>query len=96
MGNNLRVQDLIIHGETEDKTFYDIIENSGPIGFKTFDQEIISKYQEGLISEESAMLYASKRSVVQRGLDQIKGRRGEKTTDIEGLALDQEYEKPFK
>jgi twitching motility protein PilT len=91
--NNLRVQDLIIHGETEDKTFYEIIESSRPFGCQTFDQDIITKFEEGLFSEESAMLFASKRAVVQRGLDQIKSRRGERTTDIEGLALDQGYQK---
>jgi twitching motility protein PilT len=96
MLNNLRVQDLIIHGEAEDKTFYEILETSGPLGCQTFDQDIISKYRRGLITEESAMLYASKRNIVQRGLDQIKSRRGERTTDIEGLTLDQEYEKAIQ
>jgi twitching motility protein PilT len=38
------------------------------------------------------MLYASQRSVVRRGLDTIKNARGEKTTDLEGLALDDDYE----
>jgi twitching motility protein PilT len=91
--NNLRFQDLILNGETEEKTFYEVIETSQSLGCQTFDQDIIAKFQQGLISEESAMLFASKRAIVQRGLDQIKSRRGEKTTDIEGLSLDQEYEK---
>jgi twitching motility protein PilT len=91
--NNLRFQDLILNGETEDKTFYEVIETSQPLGCQTFDQDTISKFQHGLISENSAMLYASKRAIVQRGLDQIKSHRGEKTTDIEGLSLDQDYEK---
>lgn len=93
MTNNLRIQDLIVHGETEDKTFYEVIETSRPFGCQTFDQDIISKFHQELVSEETAMLFASKRAVVQRGLDQIKSRRGEKTTDIEGLGLDQEYRK---
>jgi twitching motility protein PilT len=91
MVNNLRIQDLILHGETEEKTFYQIIESSRPLGCQTFDQDIISVYRQGLISEETAQLYASKRAMVQRGLDQIKSRRGEKTTDIENLSLDHEY-----
>ncbi|OGP51056.1 MAG: twitching motility protein [Deltaproteobacteria bacterium RBG_13_43_22] len=95
MVNNIRVQDLILHGESEDKTFYEIIETSQPFGCQTFDQDIISKFQQGLISEETSMLFASRRAIVQRGLDQIKSRRGEKTTDIEGLALDNEYQKQF-
>jgi hypothetical protein len=31
--------------------------------------------------------------VVSRGLDVIKATKGEKTSDIEGLALDKEYSK---
>jgi twitching motility protein PilT len=91
MMNNLRVQDLILHGETPEKTFYEVIESSRPLGFQTFDQNIIALFQEGLISEETALLYASKRAVVKRGVDQIKSLRGEKTTDIEGLTLDHDY-----
>jgi len=91
--NSLRIQDLILNGETEDKTFYEVIETSQPLGCQTFDQDIIAKFQQGLISEETAMLFASKRSMVQRGLDEIKSRRGEKTTDIEGLRMDQDYTK---
>ncbi|MGA3084616.1 MAG: PilT/PilU family type 4a pilus ATPase [Thermodesulfobacteriota bacterium] len=93
MINNLRVQDLILHGESEDKTFYEIMETSQPFGCQTFDQDIISKFNHNLISEETAVLYSSRRAITQRGIDQIKSRRGEKTTDIEDLALDQEYQK---
>ncbi|MBI4764141.1 MAG: PilT/PilU family type 4a pilus ATPase [Deltaproteobacteria bacterium] len=91
MLNNLRVQDLILHGESADKTFYEIMETSQPFGCQTFDQDIIEKFEKGIISEETARLFASKRAMVQRGMDQIKSRRGEKTTTIKDLALDQEY-----
>jgi twitching motility protein PilT len=33
---------------------------------------------------------------VQRGIDQIKQKRGEKTTDIEGLKLDHSYDQKLK
>jgi twitching motility protein PilT len=91
--NNLRVQDLILHGETLEKTFYEIMETGQPFGCQTFDQDIIDKFQRGFISEEIARLYASKRAIVQRGMDQIKSRRGEKTTSIKDLSLDHEYQK---
>lgn len=93
MLNNLRVQDLILHGESPDKTFYEIMESSQPFGCQTFDQDITANFEQGHISEETALLYASKRAIVQRGMDQIKSSRGEKTTDIKNLALDQEYQK---
>jgi twitching motility protein PilT len=93
MGTSLRIQELILTGESEGKTFYEIIETSRPFGSQTFDQDILGAYEQGVITGETAQLYASKRSVVLLGIDQIKSRRGEKTTDIAGLKLDVEYEK---
>lgn len=96
MVNSLRFQDLIINGESEDKTFYEVLETSSSLGCQTFDQDLTAKYGQGLITEQTAMLFASKRSVVQRELDQIKSGRGEKTSDIAGLRLDKDYEKSFR
>ncbi|RLC23597.1 MAG: twitching motility protein, partial [Deltaproteobacteria bacterium] len=98
MGSNLRVKDTILQGETEDRTFYDIIEGSQAFGMMTFDQSIADLFRQGLITEEIAMSYASRKAVMGRAIDSIKAERGEKTTDIEGLELDSDYgqdEKPF-
>jgi twitching motility protein PilT len=85
---NLRIKELILTGETEEKTFYDIIADGAPMGMVTFDQHILQLYQDGMITEETAMAYSSKRSVVARGLDQIKAARGESTTAIKGLGME--------
>jgi twitching motility protein PilT len=87
MANNLRVRDLIINGETEDRTFYDVIEDGSALGMQTFDQHILELYEHGLISEETAKVYASRKSAIGRGLDKIKAARGESTTGITGLAM---------
>jgi twitching motility protein PilT len=87
MANNLRVRDLILNGESEDKTFYDIISDCTALGMQTFDQHILELYENGLISEETAMVYASRKSAIGRGLDRIKAARGESTTGITGLAM---------
>jgi twitching motility protein PilT len=92
MTSNLRVKDTIINGETEDKTFYEIITNGDAYGMWTFDQHILKLYQEGLITEETAMAYASRKAVVGRGIDTLKSAKGEKTTDIDELNMDDEYE----
>ncbi|MFB0520336.1 MAG: type IV pilus twitching motility protein PilT [Desulfatiglandales bacterium] len=96
LGTNLRVKDLIIHGETEDKTFYDIIENGHAFGMMTFDQCIAEQYKNGLITRETAMAYASQKAVVGRAIDAIRAAKGEKTTSIEGLAIDESYDESFK
>ncbi len=85
---NLRIKELILNGETEEKTFYEVISDGAPVGMMTFDQHILKLYEDGLITEESAIAYSSKRSVVARGLDQVKASRGESTTAIRGLAME--------
>lgn len=92
MRQSLRVQETIVHGESEGKTFYEIIEAGISVGMQTFDTSILASYENGLISEETAMAYASQRSVILRGIDAVKNARGEKTTDLEGLALDRDYD----
>ncbi len=92
MGSNLRVKDSILNGESEGKTFYEIITDGEAFGMTTFDRFIVKLYQQGLITEETALGYASRRAVVGRGMDTIKSARGQKTTDIESLEIDHEYE----
>src|SRR5258705_651495 len=93
MGNNLRVKDAIEHGESEGKTFYEIIEASAAFGWKTFDMAVLELFEQGQILEETALLYCINKGVVTRGIDKIKKTRGEKTSDVTGLSLDVEYGK---
>jgi len=93
LGTNLRVKDVILHGESEGKTFSDIIEQGKAFSMVTFDDCIVDLYDEGSITEETARAYASNRSNVGRGIDAIKSARGEKTTDLDGLEVDNKYGK---
>lgn len=93
LGTNLRVQDTVLHGESEGKTYYEIMQAGAPYGMTTFDDYIVGLYEEGLITIETAMAYASRKGVVGRGIDSVKSARGEKTTDIEELELDSGYSK---
>ncbi|HEY9173158.1 MAG TPA: PilT/PilU family type 4a pilus ATPase [Verrucomicrobiae bacterium] len=89
MGTNLRVQESIRLGETEGKSFYEITEASYPFGWRTFDHACLEAYESGKITEETAALYCTKRSVVTRGIDNIRKARGEATTDVTGLRMKQ-------
>ena len=93
LGTNLRVKDTVLHGESEGKTYYEIMQAGAPFGMTTFDDYIVGLYEEGLITIETAMAYASRKGVVGRGIDSVKSARGEKTTDIEELELDNGYSK---
>ncbi|MBN2397244.1 MAG: PilT/PilU family type 4a pilus ATPase [Deltaproteobacteria bacterium] len=85
---NLRVRDTILHGEKEGRTFQDIIEAGKAFGMVTFDQYIIGLYRDGVITEETALSYATTKGVVGRGIDSIKSAKGEATTEIENLEVD--------
>jgi twitching motility protein PilT len=91
LGHNLRVKDLILNGEAEGKTFYEIMEASNAFGMITFDQHIVGLFEQGLITQETALGYCSHRGIVGRGIDSIKSARGEATTDIGKLEIDRSY-----
>ncbi|MBW1994903.1 MAG: twitching motility protein, partial [Deltaproteobacteria bacterium] len=93
LGTNIRVKDTILHGESEGKTFYEIQSAGKAFGMTTFDDYIVGLYEQGLVTEETAMAYASRKSLVGRGIDSVKSKRGEATTDIEALEIDSDYDK---
>jgi len=92
MGNSLRVKDSIEHGESDGKTFYEIIEASATFGWRTFDMAIMDLFEKGRITEESAMMYCTNKGVMSRGIDRIKKIKGE-TINSGGLKLDIQYGK---
>ncbi|HTB84102.1 MAG TPA: PilT/PilU family type 4a pilus ATPase [Candidatus Sulfotelmatobacter sp.] len=87
MGANLRTQEAIRLGESEGKTFYEIIEASNTFGWRTFDHACLEAFEQGLISEDTAMLYCTKRSVVSRGIDNLKKERGEMASTAGSLRM---------
>jgi twitching motility protein PilT len=87
MGGNMRVRDAIVQGEGEGRSFYEIIEASYTFGWRSFDQAVLEAFEQGLITEETALLYCSKKGPVTRGVDNIKKARGESTSDITSLRM---------
>jgi len=87
MGSNLRTQESIRLGESEGKSFYEIIEASYTFGWRTFDHSCLEAYESAKITEETALLYCTKRGPVTRGIDNIKKSRGESTTNVTGLRM---------
>src|SRR5215813_7332560 len=87
MGANLRTQESIRLGESEGKSFYEIIEASQPFGWRTFDFSALEAFEQGTITEETALLYCTKRGPVMRGIDNLKKARGESTTSLNSLRM---------
>jgi len=87
MGSNLRIQETIRLGESEGKSFYEIIDASYTFGWRTFDQACLDAFEQGFITEDTAMLYCTKRSVVSRSIDNLKKARGEMTSSVNSLRM---------
>jgi twitching motility protein PilT len=87
MGSNLRVEETIRLGESEGKTFYEITEASQPFDWRTFDYSCLEAFEQGKITEETALLYCTKRGPVARGIDNIKKERGESTSQMNSLRM---------
>src|SRR5580704_6336737 len=87
MGANLRTQEAIRLGESEGKTFYEIIEASQPFGWRHFDSACLEAFEQGVISEETALIYCTKRSIVSRGIDNSKKSRGEMSNTAGSLRM---------
>jgi twitching motility protein PilT len=88
MGSNLRTREAIALGESEGRSFYDIIESNATFGWTTFDQSLLRAYQAGLISEETANLYATSKAKMTRYIDLEKKARGVGSDAPTGLKLD--------
>lgn len=94
VSTSLRVKDVILHGESEGKTFSDIIVQGKPFGMMTFDDCIVELFEKDLITENTALAYASNRATVGRGIDLFKKTRGEKTSTLGTLEVDRAYGRP--
>jgi len=92
MGANLRTRESIVQGESEGKTFYEIIEASSPFGWRNFDMSLLQAYEAGVISEETTHTYSTRKAIVSRGIDNSKKSRGENTTKVSGLRLEKEVQ----
>ena len=88
LGHNLRTEETIVLGEDEQRSFYEIIEASAPFGWMTFDQSILTAFENELITEDTAKLFASRKARVAQGIDLIQKSRGMDVDLDSGLRLD--------
>ncbi len=92
LANTIRINELILNGEDEEKTFYNVLETSSSYGMVTFDLNLARLFKDGVISEDTAKLNASDKAKLNQMVDKIKAEHGEQVSDISHLELDTDYE----
>lgn len=88
MGSNLRSRETIRCGESENKTFHEIIEAASAFGWHTFDQSLLKARKANLITDETAMLYCTNKGTMRSQLDLLqKGSARRSSEAASGLKL---------
>lgn len=87
MGSNLRTRETISYGESDGRTFNEIIEASITKGWHSFDQSLLKAYEADLVTEDTAMLYCNSKSSMKHKMDRVKQLRGVMVDADVGLRL---------
>jgi twitching motility protein PilT len=76
LGSSLRTRESIRYGESEGKTFHEIIDAATIYGWHSFDHCLLKAFETNEINEETAQLYCNDKGRMRRDLDLIKKRIG--------------------
>jgi twitching motility protein PilT len=88
MGSSLRTRETITYGESENKTFEEIIEAGSTLGWHSFDQSLIRAFENGIVSEETVIMYCTNKTKMRRTLDTALKARGVEIRDaVSGLRM---------
>ncbi len=88
MGSSLRTRETLLYGEGENRTFHEIIEAGGTMGWHSFDQNLLDAYKKDLISDETALIYCAHKNKMRRDIDMLKKLRYQTFDEPSGLQLD--------
>ena len=88
MGSSLRTRETLLYGESENRTFQEIIEAGGTMGWHTFDQSLLQAYKADLISDETTLIFCSHKNKMRRDIDMVKKLQNRAFDEPSGLRMD--------
>lgn len=87
MGSSLRTRETLIYGETDNRSFQEIIESGGLHGWHTFDQSLLKAYEADQITDETAIIFSTHKTKMRRDIDLQKKMRSNYSEQASGLHL---------
>jgi twitching motility protein PilT len=91
MGSSLRTREALLYGESENRTFQEIIEAGTVRGWHSFDQSLLKAYEADLITEDTAMIFCTHKNKMSRDIDIQKKLQGAAFAEMpSGLKLETE------
>ncbi len=94
MGTSLRTRETLLYGEGENRTFQEIIEAGGTMGWHSFDQALLEAYKADQITDETALMFCAHKNKMRRDIDMVKKLRDQLYEEPSGLRLDVPSEAP--
>ena len=76
LGSSLRTRETIRYGESEGKSFHEIIDAATTYGWHTFDHCLLTALEADAITQETALLYCTDKGKMRRALDLLNKRTG--------------------
>ncbi len=76
MGSSLRTRETLLYGESENRTFQEIIEAGSTLGWHSFDQSLLNAYEADLITEDTALIFCAHKHKMRKDIDLLKKLRG--------------------
>src|ERR1700730_7990057 len=87
MGSSLRTRETLLYGESENRTFQEIIEAGSTLGWHSFDQSILKAYEADLISEDTALIFCAHKHKMRKDIDLLKKLRAKTFEAPSGLQM---------
>jgi twitching motility protein PilT len=94
MGNSLRTRESLLYGESEGRTFQEIIEAGSTLGWHSFDQSLLKAYEADLIGDETALVFCAHKHKMQKDIDLLKKLRTGTFEAPSGLRMQDAIEIP--
>jgi len=95
MGSSLRTREAIVYGESENRTFQEIIEAGTTAGWKTFDQSLLEAYKADFITDETALMYSAYKNKMSRDIEMLRKLRNQHRDEPSGLQMAAKPEPPI-
>ncbi len=94
MGSSMRTRESLLYGESEGRTFQEIIEAGVTLGWHSFDQSLLKAFKEETITAETALLFCTHKNKMRRDIDMEVKLRSQSHEEPSGLRLEMEEPTP--
>jgi twitching motility protein PilT len=82
----------LLYGESENRTFQEIIEAGDTMGWHSFDQSLLKAFKADQITDETALIFCAHKNKMRRDIEMVQKLRNMAFDEPSGLRLEAEAE----